>query len=61
MLEYTGIYWKFVGMKIAYTGIYWNFSFVLYWNLKNILENILEYTGISCKILLATMPQPPTS
>ena len=37
------------------TWIYWNLGFALYLNLKNILENILEYTGIPWIFMLATL------
>ena len=32
------------------TGIYWNFDLVVYLKMKNILENILEYTEFQKKI-----------
>ena len=44
--RYTKAYWESV---MSGTGIYWNFDCVVYLKMKNILENILEYTGISEK------------
>ena len=41
--------------KIEHTWIYLKSDFFTYWNMKNILESILEYTGISKNILLATL------
>ena len=55
---YTGICWKIVFTKIEHTWIYLKSDFVTYWNMKNILESILEYTGISKNNLLATLPEP---
>ena len=50
--RYTGTYWKLV---MSGTGIYWNFDCVVYLKMKNILENILEYTGISEKNRVAAL------
>ena len=41
------IYWNVLGFACTCTGMYWNFEILIYWKKKNVLESVLEYTGIS--------------
>ena len=45
------MYWNVLEFEYYGTGMYWNFKSVQYWKSKNVLENVLECTGISLSIL----------
>ena len=45
------MYWNVLEFESSGTGIYWNFKSGLYWKSENVLENVLECTGISLSIL----------
>ena len=45
------MYLNVLEYELSCTGIYWKFEIVQYWKIKNVLENVLECTGISSSIL----------
>ena len=45
------MYLNVLEYELSCTGIYWKFKIVQYWKNENVLENVLECTGISCSIL----------
>ena len=45
------MYWNVLEFELSGTGMYWNFKSVQYWKSENVLENVLDCTGISLSIL----------